>query len=177
MATRSKEKAAARREGRVAKEQSDGDANNDLSAIEKNEDGTDKNAKQNKTFHALLDCFWKSGCSSFSSKNEMRFYYKRSIGLIEMVYDNSNLEQETKNMIWQAVKLLPLSNTQLIEVTNLLRGKVVKEMSWSVASKKQATEAIDMILHDMDESGVIGSKEGKHYEEILEGMNADNWWA
>lgn len=136
-----------------------------------------KNAKQNKTFHALLDCFWKSGCSSFSSKNEMRFYYKRSIGLVEMVYDNSNLEQETKYMIWQAVKILPLSNTQLIEVTNLLRGKVVKEMSWSVATKKQATEAIDMILHDMDESGVIGSKEGKHYEEILEGMNADNWWA
>jgi DnaJ-class molecular chaperone len=57
------------------------------------------------------------------------------------------------------------------------KGKVVKEMSWSIASKKQATEAIDMILHDMDESGVITSKEGKHYEEILEGMNADNWWS
>ena len=41
----------------------------------------------------------------------------------------------------------------------------------------KATEAIDMILHDMDESGVITSKEGKHYEEILEGMNADNWWS
>jgi hypothetical protein len=107
----------------------------------------------------------------------MRFYYKRSVGLIQTVYDNSNLEQETKNMIWQAVKLLPLSNTQLLEVTNLLKGKVVKEMSWSVASKKQATDAIDMILHDMNESGVITSKEGKHYEEILEGMNADNWWA
>jgi hypothetical protein len=80
-------------------------------------------------------------------------------------------------MIWQAVKLLPISNTQLLEVTNLLKGKVVKEMSWSVASKKQATEAIDMILHDMDESGVITSSEGKHYEEILEGMNADNWWS
>lgn len=136
-----------------------------------------KSRKQNNTFHALLDCFWESGCSSFVSQNEMRFYYKRSVGLIQTLYDNSNLEQETKNMIWQAVKLLPLSNTQLIEVTNLLKGKVVKEMSWSIATKKQATEAIDMILHDMDESGVITSSEGKHYEEILEGMNADNWWS
>lgn len=136
-----------------------------------------KSRKQNSTFHALLDCFWNSGCSSFSSKREMRFYYKRSVGLIEMVFDNSNLEQSTKYMIWEAVKLLPISNTQMLEVTNLLKGKVIKEMSWSVASKKQATEAIDMILHDMDESGVITSKEGKHYEEILEGMNADNWWA
>ena len=136
-----------------------------------------KNAKQNKTFHALLDCFWKSGCSSFMSKDEMRFYYKRSVGLIDMVYDNSNISESTKEMLWKAIKLLPLETTQQIEVINLLRGKVVKERSWSIATKKQATEAIDMILHDMDMSGVVTSSEGKHYEEILEGMNADNWWA
>lgn len=136
-----------------------------------------KSRKQNNTFHALLSCFWKSGCSSFSSQNEMRFFYKRSVGLIEMVYDNSNLEQSTKYMLWEAVKLLPISNTQMLEVASLLKGKVIKEMSWSVASKKQATEAIDMILHDMDEAGIISSKEGKHYEEILGGLHADNWWA
>ena len=136
-----------------------------------------KSRKQNNTFHALLDCFWKSGCSSFFSKNQMRFYYKRAIGLVEVVYDNSNLEHETKEMLWKAAKLLPMSNTQLVEVIDLLKGKVVKERSWSEATKEKATEAIDMILHDMDEAGVISSKEGKHYEKILEGMNADNWWA
>lgn len=136
-----------------------------------------KSRKQNNTFHALLDCFWKSGCSSFFSKSQMRFYYKRSIGLIDVVYDNYNLEHETKEMLWKAAKLLPLSNTQLLEVIDLLKGKVIKERSWSEATKEKATEAIDMILHDMDESGVITSKEGKHYEEILEGMHADNWWA
>ncbi|MBR4705769.1 MAG: LPS-assembly protein LptD [Paludibacteraceae bacterium] len=42
-----KEKAAARREGRIAKsEEANGEG--DLSAVEKNEDGTDKNAKQKK---------------------------------------------------------------------------------------------------------------------------------
>ena len=135
-----------------------------------------KSRKQNNTFHSLLDCFWNSGCSSFLSKDEMRFNYKRAVGLIDMLFDNSNISQETKDMVWKALKILPLETTQRLEVINLLRGKVVKERSWSIATKKQATEAIDMILHDMDESGVISSKEGKHYEEILEGMNADKWW-
>lgn len=136
-----------------------------------------KSSKQNKTFHALLDCFWKSGCSSFISKDEMRFYYKRAVGLIDMVYDNSNILEETKEMIWEAIKLLPLETTQKIAVINLLKGKVIKERSWSVATKKQATDAVDMILRDMNMAGVSGSEEGKHYDEILEGMNADNWWA
>jgi hypothetical protein len=136
-----------------------------------------KSRKQNSTFHALLDCFWNSGCSSFLSKSQMRFYYKKSVGLVDVVYDNSNLEYKTKQMLWKASKLLPLSNTQLLEVIDLLKGKVVKERSWSEATKEKASEAIDMILHDMDESGVITSNEGKHYEEILEGMNADNWWS
>jgi hypothetical protein len=100
----------------------------------------------------------------------MRFYYKRSVGLIETVFDNSNLEQDTKNMIWKAVQLLPISNTQLMEVVNLLKGKVVKEMSWSIATKQQATKAIGMILDDMDNAGVITSAMGKKYEEILGGL-------
>lgn len=136
-----------------------------------------KSSKQNKTFHALLDCFWKSGCSSFISKDEMRFHYKRSVGLIDMAYDNSNLLKKTKEMIWKAIMLLPIETTQKIAVINLLKGKVIKERSWSVATKKQATDAVDMILRDMDMAGVSGSEEGKHYDEILEGMNADNWWA
>lgn len=136
-----------------------------------------KSSKQNKTFHALLDCFWKSGCSSFASKDEMRFYYKRAVGLIDMVFDNSNISEDTKEMLWKAIKILPLETTQKLEVINLLKGKVVKERSWSIATKKQATDAVDMILHDMDMAGVSGSAEGKHYDEILEGMNADKWWA
>lgn len=135
-----------------------------------------KSSKQNKTFYALLDCFWKSGCSSFASREEMRFYYKKSVGLIDVLFDNSNINEDTKNMVWQALKVLPIETTQKLEVINLLKGKVVKERSWGQATKKQATEAINAILQDMDMAGVSGSDEGKHYEEILEGMNADNWW-
>lgn len=135
-----------------------------------------RSKKQNNTFHALLDCFWDSGCSSFVDENTMRFHYKKAVGLIDMVFENTNLTEETKQMLWKAIKILPLETSQRIEVINLLRGKVEKERSWAVATKKQATRAIDMILSDMNEAQVITSSEGKHYENILEGMNADNWW-
>lgn len=135
-----------------------------------------RSKKQNKTFHALLDCFWDSGCSSFVDENTMRFHYKKAVGLIDMVFENTNLTEETKQMVWKAIKILPLEMTQRIEVINLLKGKVEKERSWAVATKKQATRAIDMILSDMNNAEVITSSEGKHYENILEGMNADNWW-
>lgn len=135
-----------------------------------------KTRQQNNTFHALLDCFWKSGCSSFASKQDMKFYYKRQIGLIEVLYDNSNLTEETKRMVWEAAKLLPLAAGQRAELVDLLKGRVLKEHSWSEAKKQRATEAIDSIKNDMDFAGVLSSKMGKKYQEILEGMNADNWW-
>ena len=135
-----------------------------------------RSKKQNKTFHSLLDCFWDSGCSSFVDENDMRFHYKKAVGLIDMVFENTNLTEETKQMLWKAIKILPLETNQRIEVINLLRGKVEKERSWAIATKKQATRAIDMILSDMNEAQVITSSEGKHYENILEGMNADKWW-
>lgn len=135
-----------------------------------------RSKKQNKTFHALLDCFWDSGCSSFVDESDMRFHYKKAVGLIDMVFENTNLTEETKQMLWKAIKILPLETNQRIEVINLLRGKVEKERSWAVATKKQATRAIDMILSDMNEAQVITSSEGKHYENILEDMNADKWW-
>ena len=136
-----------------------------------------KTRQQNNTFHALLDCFWKSGCSSFASKKDMRFYYKREIGLIEVLYDNSNLTEETKQMVWKAAKILPLAPGQRSELVDLLKGRVLKEHSWSEAKKQRATEAIDNILQDMDMSGVMGSKMGKKYQEILEGMKEDEWWS
>ena len=135
-----------------------------------------KSRKQNSTFHSLLDCFWDSGCSSFQSPTDMRFNYKKEVGLVEMFFVNTTLTERTKYMVWEAIKILPLETTQRLEVINLLKGKVEREHSWAIATKKQATRAIDLILSDMDNAEVITSKEGKHYEEILEGMNADNWW-
>lgn len=130
----------------------------------------EKSAKQNRTFHSLVDCFWKSGCSSFLSKSELRWHYKRLIGLIEVAYFNPQLTEDTKHKVWEALKVLPLAAGQKSLVVDLLKGKVMKEHSWSEASKERATEAIDTILDDMDDAGVIGSSQGKKYEEILGGL-------
>ena len=42
-----------------------------------------KTRKQNNLFHALLSCFWESGCSSFGDYDELRLYYKRVCGLVK----------------------------------------------------------------------------------------------
>lgn len=94
-----------------------------------------KSNKQNRLFHALLSCFWVSGCSSFGNYDDLRLYYKRVAGLVKR------------------------------------SGDVIKEGSWSDATKEQARIAIDMILRDMDFAGVIGSNQGKKYESILRGIN------
>ncbi len=41
-----------------------------------------KTDEQNRLFHALLNVFWDSGCSSFMDMDDMRLYYKRTAGLI-----------------------------------------------------------------------------------------------
>jgi hypothetical protein len=130
----------------------------------------EKTARQNRTFHSLVDCFWKSGCSSFLSKSELRWHYKRLIGLIEVAYFNPQITEETKSMVWQALKVLPLAEGQRALIVDLLKGKVMKEHSWSEAKKERATEAIDALLDDMDDAGVIASSQGKKYEEILGGL-------
>lgn len=130
----------------------------------------EKTARQNRTFHSLLDCFWRSGCSSFESKQAMKFYYKRQIGLIEVAYHNTFITEETKKMLWEALKVLPLATGQRSEIIDLLKGKVLKEHSWGEAKKEHATEAINQILSDMDNAGVIASSQGRKYEEILGGL-------
>ena len=51
------------------------------------------------------------------------------------------------------------------------RGERIVEGSWADATFEQAKYVIDMILRDMDLSGVIGSEQGKKYEAILRGIN------
>lgn len=132
-----------------------------------------KTKAQNRLFHALLDCFWESGCSSFETKRELRWYYKRFAALVEIDYI-SPLDEWTKECLWKAIKVLPLEKEQKDSVIELLKGKVLKEHSWGEASKYNAQRAIDEIIKDMDNAGVITSKKGGKYQEILRGIN--QWW-
>lgn len=124
-----------------------------------------KSRRQNALFHSLLSCFWDSGCSSFESYKSMRFHYKDIAHLIEYVFTN-DLKEETKQLLWRAVKLLPIDRTERKKVVELLRGKILIEHSWAESTKGMAKIAIDQLLSDMLEAGVNSKK----FEEILKGL-------
>ncbi len=128
-----------------------------------------KTESQNKTFHKLLNIYWLSGCSSFISYDELRLHYKRIAGLVKVKYESS-LTTETKNILWKAIKILPLEETEKQKVINLLKGKYEIIESWATATKEQAKHTLEVLLYDMDMSEVISSSKGKEYEEVLKGM-------
>lgn len=128
-----------------------------------------KTESQNKTFHKLLNIYWLSGCSSFISYDELRLHYKRIAGLVKVKYESS-LTTETKNILWKAIKILPLEETEKQKVINLLKGKYEIIESWATATKEQAKHTLEVLLYDMDMSEVISSSKGKEYEEILKGL-------
>lgn len=132
-----------------------------------------KTQRQTRAFHALLMCFWKSGCSSFESYEDMRNFYKERAHLLEYIFRN-DLKEETKKMLWKAIKLLPLDKDELTKVTYLLKGRVLVWHSWSECSKEMATLALDNIIHDMFAAGVDTSSQSKKFKEIMEGMK--DWY-
>lgn len=121
-----------------------------------------KSRQQNNLFHSLLSCFWDSGCSSFESYKNMRFHYKDIAHLIEYVFTN-DLKEETKQVLWRAIKVLPIDESEKKKVIELLKGKVLIEHSWAESTKGMAKVAIDQLLKDMHEAGVNSKK----FDEIL----------
>lgn len=124
-----------------------------------------KSRQQNSLFHSLLDCFWDSGCSSFESQKSMRFHYKDVAHLIEYVFE-SDLQENTKQMLWRAIKLLPIEESEKKKIVELLKGRVLVEHSWAESTKGMAKLAIDTLLNDMHQAGVNSKK----FEEILKGI-------
>lgn len=59
-----------------------------------------------------------------------------------------------------------LAYKRLAGLVKNVDGRIV-ESSWGDAKKTEAQRAIDNLLREMDESGVIASKEGTRYETIL----------
>ena len=132
-----------------------------------------KTNQQTKLFHSLLMCFWKSGCSSFNSYEDMRNHYKEQAGLLEYVFRN-DLKEETRQMLWKAVKLLPLERDELDKVVQLLKGKVLIWHSWSECSKDMASVALNQLINDMFSAGVDSSSKRAKFEEIMKGIK--DWY-
>lgn len=128
-----------------------------------------KSNQQTRLFHSLLMCFWKSGCSSFNSYEDLRNAYKEQAHLLEYQFKN-DLEPYTKECVWKALKFLPISEDERKKVIELLRGKVLIWHSWSECSKEMATVTLDKLIGDMWEARVDSSSQAGKFEEILEGM-------
>lgn len=145
------------------------DTEDDFSYVEIVPEKQYKSRQQSNTFHALLGCFWKSGCSSFRTYNEMRNYYKREAHLCEVSFENY-LDEESKQMIWKAVNILPLKPDMKREMVELLKGRIIKWHSFSECSKEMASIAIDKLISDMWEARVDDSPQSKKFKEILDGF-------
>jgi hypothetical protein len=114
-----------------------------------------KTDRQNKLFHALLQAYWESNCSSFLSYDDLRNHYKRFAGLIELKYINS-LPQETKKILYKGIKLLPIDDKEKEKAYDLLKGRMEYCRSWAEVSKDKATFAIQQLINDCIQSGAYG---------------------
>jgi len=130
------------------------------------EKATYKTLSQNSAFHALISCFWRSGCSSFSSKEQMRSHYiieADHISFIKYIWfdDEGNAFETTDE-----------SNIP----PNYNYAEILFPASWSNISKEKAMQVMTSLMRDMDESGVLASSEGMKYAEILDGMTKEDWF-
>jgi hypothetical protein len=107
-------------------------------------EGTDA---QNKTFHALLQCYWTSGCHSYDARSFEHFR-----ALIKL-YLGAGME-----------KFYNLVNS---DGTPCPKGRPDYRLkSWTDYSKKERQTTIDNLISEMMQVGV----NDKHFEEILRGM-------
>jgi hypothetical protein len=107
-------------------------------------EGTDA---QNKTFHALLQCYWTSGCHFYEARSFEHFK-----ALIKL-YLGAGME-----------KFYNLVNA---DGTPCPKGRPDYRLkSWADYSKKERQMTIDNLISEMMQVGV----NDKHFEEILRGM-------
>jgi hypothetical protein len=107
-------------------------------------EGTDA---QNKTFHALLQCYWTSGCHSYNARS-----YEHFRALIKL-YLGAGTEK-----YWSLVNE---------DGTKCPNGRVAYRLkSWSDYTKKERQMTIDNLISEMLQAGM----NDKYFEEILQGM-------
>ena len=111
-----------------------------------------KTLKQNATFHKLLDLYWQSGYSSFSSYEDLRNHYKTIAGLIKFK-EIINLKEETKQILKQCIEMLTLEENDKIVLKNLMNGKAQTIESWADVSKEKAQYTLNQLISDIVDSG------------------------
>ena len=112
--------------------------------VELADEGTDA---QNKTFHALLQCYWSSGCHSYEARSftHFRALIKLYLGAGTEKFWNLSNEDGTPNP----------------------KGRPDYQLkSWADYTKKERQLTIDNLINEMFQVGVNNSR----FNEILQGM-------
>ena len=113
------------------------------------DDGTER---QNKAFHALVQCYWTSGFHSYSAQNYLHFR--------ELIKLYLGVGTE---------KYISLSNE---DGTPCPRGRISYRLkSWADYTKKERQLTIDNLISEMVQVG-INEKDNKRFGEIIQGMDA-----
>jgi len=109
--------------------------------------------EQNRTFHALLNAFFATGCASYDSFQTMRDAFKiRAAGVGEY-------------------KVITYRGVITVESIDGYDGYPTVEIpkSWTQFTKAQRSEAIQMVLDEIMASGASSKK----LDEIIAGMQED----
>jgi len=126
--------------------------------------------EQNRTFHALLQCYWSSGCHSYPARSfdDFKKIIKKNLGA---GFDSYIYIENTENGLAKgSVK------TRAEVPENLAVDKSGKQMlwgslkSWSDYTKRERTETIDRLISEMVQAGVNSRK----FSEILQGMEQNS---
>jgi hypothetical protein len=108
------------------------------------DEGTER---QNKTFHALVQCYWTSGCHSYAARS-----YEHFRALVKL-YLGAGTE-----------KYYSLVNEDGMPCP---KGRIAYRLkSWSDYTKKERQLTIDNIINEMFLVGVNSNR----FNEILQGM-------
>ena len=110
--------------------------------------------EQNRTFHALLNAFWLTGCASFQTFETMRDEYKLRAGGPKE---------------WKVLTETAIVTAKDIDGYEGYRSVPIPK-SWTEFTKRERSEAIELVLADIMSSGASSKK----LDEIIQGMEADN---
>lgn len=129
--------------------------------------GAYKSGEQNRLFHKFLGIFWDSGCSSFNDYDELRDWYKTIAGL--KVVDVKKMSVEYPVIVKPFISAI--ENVLGVKIPDIIvEYNETTYRSWGDVKKSDATRAIKSLMHDMDESGVLGSSKGVDYEKTLRAL-------
>jgi hypothetical protein len=137
------------------------------------ESATEGTSAQNKTFHALVMEYFKSGqhsydCSDFADfKNQIKRHL--GAGFEGFVYIDIKTDKKTgkthyKMFDVKKIEQIPLYIREDPDMKDMIRGKL---KSWSNYTKKQRKNTIDNVISEMHQAGVNTPK----FEEILKGLS------